>query len=446
MNAGTGSMNSSTGSLGTAALKYSTFTLPGGRHRLDNFHILAPFIELNDNLRCLIIRNVDFSSISYQLGSALSKCKNSRLDRFVLRENTIDDEQAAMLVQSLKWRHHPLALVFWDNIILNGESNKVCYAVADLLKDKGSSIQELFMVDRLPHGGFNDFLAIIGSHALSEVFSRPKFRLSTRNLASMDRDGVDGLLTVDKALTGPGLRIACDAPITIEEWRVYLECVQNPDSKIELLELFDCKINDEVAAFIATALAETPSLKYLNMAEAQSMTRSGWEGFLNVLLNHQSRCPLESIRIDYQDAAELEPILCHLLCDKSDIDSIFSSNHVLKEVCTKRWSEETSTVVTRTHLNTALRFPLNINENADKAVAAREKILVFHFYLGAPTNIQVFDRMPIAILPHALEWIGRGEPRRGFNFNLLYKIVKEFPTLFRKSSDGDSQNCAGVMN
>jgi hypothetical protein len=238
--------------------------------------------------------------------------------------------------------------------------------------------------------------------------------------------------------------MACNASITNEEWRVYLECVQNPDSKIELLELSDCKINDKVAAFIATTLVETPSLKYLSMAEAQSMTRSGWEVFLNVILNHQSRCPLESIRIDYQDAADLEPILCHLLCDKSDIDSIFSSNHVLQEVGTERWSEETRTFVTRAHWNTALLILLKINENADEAVAAREKILVFHFYTGAPTNNQVFDRMPIAILPNALEWIGRGEYPWGFS--LMYTVVKEFPTLFRKRSDGDSQNCAGVMN
>ena len=310
------------------------------------------------------------------------------------------------------------------------------------MKDTGSPIQELVMYDRLPHGGFNDFLAIIGSHALSEVLSRPKFRLETRNPASMDRDGVARELAVDKTPTG--LRIAYNASITNEEWRVYLECVQNPDSKIELLELSDCNINDEVAALIATALAETPSLKYLSMAEAQSMTRSGWDFFLNVLLNHQSRCPLESILVDYQDVAELEPILCHLLCDKSDIDSIFSSNHELVEVCTKRWSEETRTFVIRAHWNMALRVLLKINENADIAVAAREKILVFHFYTGAATNIQVFDRMPIAILPHALEWIGRGESRRGFS--LLYTLVKEFPTLFRKRSDGDSQNCTGIMN
>ena len=190
----------------------------------------------------------------------------------------------------------------------------------------------------MPSGGFNVFFSIIGSHALSKVLSRPKFRLS------MDRDGGARELNVEKALSGPGLRIACNASITIDEWRIYLECIQNPASKIELLELSDCKINDEVSAFIATALAETPSLKYLSMAEAQSITRSGWEVFLNVTLNHQSRCPLECIRIDYQDVAELEPILCHLLCDKSDIDSIFSSNHVLLEVCTKRWS-----FVTRAH-------------------------------------------------------------------------------------------------
>jgi hypothetical protein len=157
---------------------------------VDTFHILAPFFQLNDNLLFIIIRHLDFSSISYQLGSALSKCKNSRLQSFELKENTIEDEQAAMLVQSLKGRHQLIELRLFDNVILNGESNKVCYAIVDLLKDRGSSIQELAMYDRLPHGGFNDFLAIIGSDALSEVLSRPSFRLDTRNLDSMNRDGV----------------------------------------------------------------------------------------------------------------------------------------------------------------------------------------------------------------------------------------------------------------
>ena len=123
----------------------------------------------------------------------------------------------------------------------------------------------------------------------------------------------------------------------------------------------------------------------IEVLEHGGITRSGWEVFLNVTLNHQSRCPLECIRIDYQDVAELEPILCHLLCDKSDIDSIFSSNHVLVEVCTKRWSEETRTFVTRAHWNTALLFLLKINDNADKAgrfwyfISTRENPRIFKY-------------------------------------------------------------------
>jgi hypothetical protein len=398
-------------------------------------NILAPFFEHNYNLRCLMICQLDISSISYQLGSALSKCKNSRLERFELIENTIEDEQAAVLVQSLKGMHQPIELGLFDNIILNGDNHKFCSAIADVLKDTGSPIQKLVVHD-CPNGGLaNNLFSNIGAPALSEVLSRPRFRLETRE---RDHDGVASLLTVTKAPTG--LAIACNKPITELGWCIFLLCILNPDSKVESLQSSDCNINDEVTAFIVRFLADTPSLKSLSITEAQSLTLSGWEVFLNVMLKCPSRCPLERIHVDDQAAAKLEPILFRFLCDKSGIDSIFTSNHTLQGVDTGNWSDETHSFVSDIHWTQELLSLLKMNENADKAVAAREKILVFHFYTGAPSNIQVFNCLPTALLPHSLEWIGRGECRRGFS--LLYTVVKEFPTKFaiRKRSDDDSQN------
>ena len=75
-----------------------------------------------------------------------------------------------------------------------------------------------------------------------------------------------------------------------------------------------------------------------------------------------------------------------------------------------------------------------MNENENKVEVAREKILNSHF-TGEAVDIGVFARMPEALLPHAIEWIGRDR----LGFSLMYQFVGGYPLDF---SDYNSSRAA----
>ena len=66
---------------------------------------------------------------------------------------------------------------------------------------------------------------------------------------------------------------------------------------------------------------------------------------------------------------------------------------------------------------------MNYNEN--KVKVARKKIMKSHF-AGEAVDISVFALMPEALIPHALEWIGRDK----LGFSLMYQFVAGYPLDF----------------
>ncbi len=76
-----------------------------------------------------------------------------------------------------------------------------------------------------------------------------------------------------------------------------------------------------------------------------------------------------------------------------------------------------------------------MNDNENKVEVAREKILNSHF-TGEAVDIGVFARMPEALLPHAIEWIGRDR----LGFSLMYQFVAGNPLYF--SDDNYSSRAA----
>ena len=69
--------------------------------QFDNFSILAPFFEHNFNLRYIGLHQLDMSLVYNHLGSALTNCKNSRLEHLHLFSNKITDKQMAVVLRSL---------------------------------------------------------------------------------------------------------------------------------------------------------------------------------------------------------------------------------------------------------------------------------------------------------------------------------------------------------
>jgi len=150
------------------------------------------------------------------------------------------------------------------------------------------------------------------------------------------------------------------------------------------------RFNDEVAIEFADVLANNTSLNTLSFG-GREVTGRGWTAFF------------------------------HALCDKSSIDSTFSSNHSLHDIEAINGLRE--------DIPDDLSSLLNMNRNQDKAAVARQKVLEQHFSSSSAT-IEVFVGMSASALPRAIEWIGRDN----LGSSLMHHVAREIPLLF-KSKD-----------
>ena len=135
-----------------------------------------------------------------------------------------------------------------------------------------------------------------------------------------------------------------------------------------------------------------------------------------ILMDLTGNSCLKSLNLVFNDAITdiIWKDIARVLCDKTSIGSIYSSNHTLQDLNIPH-----------------LTFPeevvslLAMNQNEDKSVVARQKILMHHF-LARGNNANVFSRMPETMMPFAMEWIGRNR----LGLSLMYNVVRDNPTLF----------------
>ena len=171
--------------------------------------------------------------------------------------------------------------------------------------------------------------------------------------------------------------------ITTTGWLVLTTLLQSPISLIKEINIYNNNINDEVLIAFATALADNTKLQTLWLKADGAITLRGWDA------------------------------LSQLLCNKSSIDSIYSSNHTLRNICPE--ASAPKDIVSSLHLN----------KNNNKAEVARQKILQHHF-LSNGFNIQAFVDMETNFLPRAISWISRDIA----GLSLLYELFLSMPSLF----------------
>ena len=233
-------------------------------------------------------------------------------------------------------------------------------------------------------------------------------------------------------------------------WRTFFDTMRNSNSNfpsLERISLFGNNINDDAVVSIVGAFSSLCSMKYLSLCGNSSITIVGMISIASLLRNPNS-C-LEQLRLgDVYDngvngvniddavvayARELVNnsslkylsfgninvvtasglnALSTLLCNKADINSIYTSNHTLQIVVSSRGSRELSSY-------------LKLNRNGNKAEVARQKIIRYHFTNGED-NMQEFADMELGLLPHALGWMCRNDT----GLSLLYQLVRSMPSLF----------------
>ena len=181
-------------------------------------------------------------------------------------------------------------------------------------------------------------------------------------------------------ILGDALPISQDNSITSVGWQGFSTCLRGRNSALEELYIGMCRMDDEGAGAIISALADNTTLSELTLNNDQ-------DSFPN--------------------------ILPRILSDKTCIVKTHSSNHTLCKVAPFYLP-----------LKKDIRRLLKMNRNKDKVEVARQKILQQHFSEGN-ANIHVFATMPETSLPFAIAWIGRSNDGR----TLMYNFAQEFPSL-----------------
>jgi hypothetical protein len=226
------------------------------------------------------------------------------------------------------------------------------------------------------------------------------------------------------------LDLSFNDTITSTGWREFFEWTRNKNSSLKILNLSECNIDDVGADLIALALVQSNSINEFDI-ECNSISSSGWLNFIEILLNGNRS--LEKLNIEpgkFRD--KCWNAMSSALCDKSSIESIYSSNHAFHNLPVGNYPWVPDDV----------KSLLQINKNDDKSEVARQKILKHHFSGGSTNNSHMFSEMPESMMPHVLGWIGRNR----LGYSLMHCVIRDFPTLLGScneplSEGGKKQKC-----
>ena len=113
----------------------------------------------------------------------------------------------------------------------------------------------------------------------------------------------------------------------------YIDELNSDDGDI-VEDIIRTSFNDEAGTEIAESLVMNSLLKILDLSYNSNVSSAGWIGFFNVLLH--SQCSLEELYLSNNTFMndDTTAVLGNLLCDKSSIDSMYSSNHTLHTIQT----------------------------------------------------------------------------------------------------------------
>ena len=291
--------------------------------------------------------------------------------------------------------------------------------------------------------------------------SDTKSSLETLNLSGGWRNGQcmindECFVTLAEALATntklANLSLYYNNSISSVGWLSFFDKMRNSDSVLENLDFSTINsIDDNVVVTMVNTLLSIPSLKVLRLSENRSISAVGWTSitsllqspnsnledliirdnrnvlndeviisFANAILDNTS---LKTLDLTFDDETITSNVtargwsaLVNVLCNTSNIDSIYNSNHTLNDV---GYIDDQPT---------DLANILELNQNEDKEVVARRKIIWYHFKNGED-NVQEFVDMKLNVIPHVIDWMGR-ENMNGRS--ILYQLTKTMPTLFER--------------
>ena len=391
----------------------------------DVFDALSPLFEQN-NLRSLHLYGDNYgdgivvdTEMVYSLADALEKCRT--LEHFSLVCDAFGHEQPSVAADA--WID--LSSCISDlNSSLESVRLEYCAqsqaggfdAMAEALGNC-TNLDELFLTDSL----------YPSDAARKAFFNRLKDFRSLKECTIDDSNIDDGDIGLMMESLGSisslrDLRLSSNTRVTSTGWEQFVRILQQSNCRLQYLELacngttldwdmmeLTNDIDDDVLIAIAQSLVNNTTLEGLAVGPNNPLIiRRGWTALANVL------------------------------CNKSSIDTIYNSNHTLKRVNENGGSvdhmktlgditgdEGHDEVDKRRIEGRELLHFLKLNENENKSEVARQKIIRYHFVNGEK-NMQTFQGIDLALLPHATAWVGRNVS----GLSLLHQLTQSLPSLF----------------
>jgi hypothetical protein len=408
-------------------MELSGDVLSGPTPDIDVFYILSPFFEHNPNLRHVAITLIDLNERLFgSLVSALSKSKVLHSIQFNSIDDTEEDlaayQRAAALFRSLRGMSSLLSITYDD--IMNSIG---CRALTDLLDNPACRVHSIELN--------NNYLE---DDSISILCNSPRVK---SNLSELD-------LTMNNHVTTTG-------------WRALFTVLSHPMCSLKLLCLNDTNMDDQGVTYLGDALAGNKTLSWLSLSTNKGVTTEGWRGFSNCL--RSTNCALRKLYIEWCNIDAISAgifftaltgnsnsrlqelhmtnsrsdlvavadmdwnLLSCLLCDKSSIDSTYSSNHTLHTVI---MGDGDIDPIPRDIMSI-----LELNTRYDKSSVWRTKILKYNSSRSG-SDFRPFAEMSETVLPIAIEWIGRDHA----GFQLMYEVVKGCPHIIISALRATSDN------
>ncbi len=383
---------------------------------LEIFPILVPFLENNQNLRCITL--VDFTNPQTLISmvSVLTKCKHLRLQciEVTCSDTGTADKTVAMFFESLINLQNLTDLAFALPTARMG-----CKALAKLLTDPASKIMNLL----LTFEQIDDECIGIISDALSENSRLKSLEIAGNGLFAIEHRSVSscgwGIFfgAVSRAVSLQHLSICntllldCDVACLTNTL-----AINHSVTKMELAWNAIPSRRNVLRKFAKWLRSPNATLTELTLCGCTLSTRDK----IAILLSLKVNKFITMINFEWtgEVTADLWKCLRRLLYDKTSIDNTYMSNHTLHTFLVGDWSNGDVIPRNITHL-------LKMNKPKDKEEVARRKVFDVHF-TGEVTANHPLARFPETMIPHVMSWFGRDN----LGFSAMFNAVQFFPSMF----------------
>jgi len=318
--------------------------------------------------------------------------------------------------------------------------------LTDALSKTSTQLKYLYLA-------YNDNITSVGWKHICDLLRKPDIGLEGLSMSELSNEVMLDLASSPGCHMLKTLQICntSHTDISCPAWKGLFGLLRSPTSVLEDLSLRGNELTGESTGCLTSALANNSTLRSLDLSCCRNITTAGWDALSDCLRNPKSE--LETLNIQwslYNDNGEATALLAdalasnrklknlltgfsrrgiysdkmrplfQILCKEESIMATYQSNHYIQNLGVLSSYETTS--------------HLELNKNTDKAEVARQKIIDVHFSnfnVKPVIDMQPFIDMDIGVIPHAIAWIAKGSNNQYNWRNEFYRyFVRNMPSLF----------------